>query len=322
MAVVNLGELVSTTLFDQSVATADNVSDNNALTRRLRRSGNKKPVSGGYEIRQPLSIHENDTFQWYQGYERLNVSPQPSVDVAVYEPKQASVGVTISGREMKMNRNDAELIDLLDERMREAERTMANKMSIGVYSDGTANGGNQIVGLATQVSKTPTTGKVGGIDRAAQTFWRNQALVGTPITVTNIEDKMTEMYTLTCRGSDKVDLIVSGNGYWRSFVKNLQGRQRYTRDEARNAREGFESVAFMSADVVLDGGRNGRCPDKQMYFLNTNYFFIRPYEGADMTPAPGGPRRPYDQDAEVHHVLWMGALTMNIAFLQGVLADA
>ena len=49
-------------------------------------------------------------------------------------------------------------------------------MDAGIYSDGTANGGKQITGLATAVPIVNTTGIYGGIDRATATIWRTKVV--------------------------------------------------------------------------------------------------------------------------------------------------
>ena len=66
-------EIVSTTLRNHPTAVADNVSEHNALWRRLQDKGNIKVVNGGYEIVEPLDYAENSTYQRYSGFEQLNV---------------------------------------------------------------------------------------------------------------------------------------------------------------------------------------------------------------------------------------------------------
>lgn len=55
-------EMVSTTLRNQASDVTDNISNNNALIRMLKRRGHIKTKSGGYEISQPISIGENQTY--------------------------------------------------------------------------------------------------------------------------------------------------------------------------------------------------------------------------------------------------------------------
>jgi hypothetical protein len=56
-------ELVSTTLREHPSTVADNVSNNNALYRRLKARGKVKLVDGGYELVRALEYAQNNTFQ-------------------------------------------------------------------------------------------------------------------------------------------------------------------------------------------------------------------------------------------------------------------
>jgi hypothetical protein len=54
-------EIVTTTLREHPSEITDNVSDHNALYRRLKQNGKIKKLDGGYEIVRPLDYAENST---------------------------------------------------------------------------------------------------------------------------------------------------------------------------------------------------------------------------------------------------------------------
>ena len=143
----NLDEITTTTLRNRSKKLADNVSDNNALLKRLKERGNMRPVSGGRTIVQELEYAENATYTRYSGYEKLNISPSDVFSAAEFNWKQSAVAVTISGLEQLQNAGSDAIIDLLESRIKNAERTFMNSMSTDIYSDGTASSGKQIGGL-------------------------------------------------------------------------------------------------------------------------------------------------------------------------------
>jgi hypothetical protein len=74
----------------------------------------------------------------------------------------------------------------------------------------------------------------------------------------------------------------------------------------------------MNADVVLDGGYGGGAPTSTMYFLNTDYIYLRPHSQRNFVEI-GGDRVNPNQDALVKLIGWMGNLTASNMFLQGVL---
>lgn len=316
-------EVVTTTLRNRTGKLADNVTKNNALLHRLKKRENIKTVSGGRTIVQELEYAENGTYKRYSGYEQLNISPSDVFTGAEFNYAQSAVAVSISGLEELQNSGEEAIIDLLESRIKNAEKTMVNNTALDCYSDGTADGGRQIGGLQLLISGTPTSGTVGGIDRsqAIAAFWRNQRFRavtdgGGAVTPANIQSYMNRLYVQLVRGTDKVDLIVADNNYWRAYLESLQAIQRVTSTEMAEA--GFDSLKYMQADVVLDGGVGGGAPTNTMFFLNTNYIYFRPHVKRFFTPI-GDERMAVNQDAMVKLIGFAGNMTLSNATLQGVL---
>jgi hypothetical protein len=317
-----LTEIVTTTLRNRTGKLADNITKNNALLFRLRKRGNVKTVSGGRTIVQELEYAENGTFKRYSGYEALNISPSDVFTGAEFNYAQAAVAVSISGLEQLQNTGEEAIIDLLESRIKNAEKTLVNNIALDCYSDGTADGGRQIGGLALLVSNTPTTGVVGGIDASTTvgTFWRNLKFSGVTdgggaTTSANIQSYMNRLYVQLVRQTDKPDLIVADNNYFRLYLESLQAIQRITSNEMGEA--GFDSLKYMNSDVVLDGGFGGGAPASTMYFLNTDYIYFRPHDDRNFAPI-GDDRYAVNQDAMVKLVGFAGNMTVSNRRLQGV----
>jgi hypothetical protein len=245
------------------------------------------------------------------------------ITAAEFDWKQAAVAVTISAAEELQNAGKERVIDLLESRIANAEKTLMNNIALDCYSDGTASGGKQIGGLQLLVADTPTSGTVGGINRATWTFWRDFSFDattdgGAAATSANIQSYMNRVYLAISRGTDHPDLIVADNNYYRLYLESLQTIQRVTNVEMASA--GFDNLRYMGADVVYDGGIGGGVPANHMYFLNTDYLFYRPHADRNMVPM-GGDRMNTNQDAIVRLIGWMGNMTLSNAQLQGVLKD-
>ena len=314
-------EIVTTTLRNRTGKLADNVSKNNALLRRLKAKGKVKPVNGGRTIVQELEYTENGTFKRYSGYEMLNITPSDVFTAAEFNYAQAAVAISISGLEEIQNSGEERIIDLLESRIGNAERTLVNNIALDCYSDGTADGGRQLGGLQLLLSSSPTTGVVGGIDRSAWAFWRNQVFSGltnggAAVTAANIQSYMNRLYVQQVRGADRPDLIVADNTFYRLYLESLQAIQRIASDD--KAMAGFNALKYMDIDVVLDGGYGGGAPSSRMFFLNTDYVFFRPAAKRNFVPI-GEDRFAVNQDAMVKLIGFAGQLTLSNAFLQGVL---
>ncbi len=182
--------------------------------------------------------------------------------------KQSAIAVVISGLEEIQNSGKEAMIDLVRARVDTAEDTFWNQMSAGVYSDGTGFGGKQIGGLSLLISKAPTTGIVGGVDRSVQLWWQNVAVnqtVDTKSTVTalNIQAYMNAITLSVKRNTDGIDLIVFDNNFYQFYLASLQTIQRIADEgRAKDVGAGWTSLKYFGAgksvDVVLDGSLHFR----------------------------------------------------------------
>lgn len=319
MAAPNLSEILTTTLRNRSKKVRDAVSINSALMYRLKEKGKVRPFSGGRTIVEEVEYAENSTYLRYNGFEPLNIQPSEVVTAAEFQIKQAAMAVTISGLEQLMNSGKEQIIDLMEMRVSNAEKSFVNNLTRDMYSDGTATGGKQIGGLRSLVADTGL-GTVGGISSDSWSFWRNQiydfSSNSATASATTIQNAMNNLYVRLIRNRDKPDLIVADNTYWLFYLQSLQSIQRITNSKLAEA--GFENLKFMSADVVLDGGLNGAAPSAHMYFLNTDFIHWRPHRDRDMVPL-GGDREPVNQDAVVRLMAWAGNMTVSNRMLQGVI---
>lgn len=321
MASPNLSEIITTTLRNRTGKLADSVSKNNALLARLLEKGRVETADGGRTIVQEIEYAENGTFKRYAGYDLLNITPSDVFTSAEFDWKQAAAAISISGLEQMQNSGKEVVIKLLAKRITNAQKTLRNNIAVDCYSDGTADAGKQIGGLQLCVSSTPTSGTVGGINRATWSFWQNQKYAGVAdggvaVSASNIQSYMNALWLKTVRGSDHPDLIVTDNTYYGFYLQSLQTIQRITSDKMASA--GFTSLKYMNADVVLDGGYGGGAPASKMYFLNTDYIFLRPHAQRNFVEI-GGDRVNPNQDAIVKLIGWMGNMTISNSFLQGVL---
>ena len=324
MGIINpsstMTEIVTTTLRNRTGKLADDVTKNNALLNRIKKKGKVKPVSGGRTIVQELEYAENGTFKRYSGYEALNISPSDVFTAAEYNYAQAAAAVSISGLEELQNSGEEQIIDLLESRIQNAERTLVNNIAIDCYSDGTADGGRQIGGLQLLIASTPSN-TVGGINAGTYSFWQNIAYSalnngGAAATSANIQSYMNRVWVQLVRGADHPDLIVADNNYWRMYLESLQAIQRIQSDEMASI--GFSSLKYMNADVVLDGGFGGGAPSNTMFFINTDFLFFRPHANRNFAPI-GDDRFSVNQDAMVKLIGFAGQLTVSNRRLQGVL---
>jgi hypothetical protein len=134
----SISDIIATNIQSRSGELADNVTNNNALLRRLKERGNVKTFSGGNVILQEIMYNASTTNNTnsYSGYEVLNVGQNSPISAAQFSITQYAAAVTISGLEMIQNSGKEAIIDLLDGRMSVAEAQLANRISGDLYGDG------------------------------------------------------------------------------------------------------------------------------------------------------------------------------------------
>ena len=296
---------------NRSRTLSDNVSNHNALLRRLRENGNQTSVTGRDIVRE-LEYADNGTVQFYSGYETLDVSPADVLSAAVFDYKQLAGNVTISGLEQVKNSGEQAIINLLEARINVLEKSMMNSLSTSIYSDGTGSSGKEVGGLQLIVADAGT-GTVGGINSSTFTFWQNVQTTATSsaFSTSNVQDDMNNIYLQLVRGADSPDLIMAGTNAYKAFLGSLQAIQRITSDDLANS--GFTSVQYLNSDVVFDSA----CSTNRMYFLNTDYLRLEVAASRDFVP--GEAKMSVNQDAMVTPMFWSGNLTCSNRALQGVI---
>lgn len=316
-------ELVSTTFRNHGKKFTDNVSRNNVLYARIMEKGNVRVEDGGLSIVEPLDYAQNSTYQRYSGYDLLNISASDVLTATEYQWRQIALNVVASGLELRINSGDSKIIALVKSRIKNAMRTFRNNFSYDIYSDGTL--ANQIGGLQAIVADAGT-GTVGGIDSGTWTFWQNKVQsAAAPLqgggaivpSATTMESLMLPLHMALTRGDDQPDLIVASNDYYGFFEQSQTSLKRYTNDGggAGNAAAGFVSLKYKKADVVFDGGSG--IPASRMYFLNSDYIKMVAHRDANLSVLDE--MKPYNQDAAVVPILWMGNMICTNRSLQGVL---
>ena len=306
-------EIVTTTLAGYSKTMADNVTNNNALLRHIDQNGNKSPATGR-TIVQELEYATNSTTKWYSGYEVLDTSTSNVFTAAEFNYKQLAGNVVISGLEQVENSGPEQIFNLLKSRIRNLEKSLKNTMAAALYADGTGTDSKELGGLQLLVPGT-VGNTVGGINSGTYTFWANQVYDFSTETVTasatTIQTAMNTLWLACIRGADRPDVIVGDTTYFGYYWASLQTNQRFTSDESASA--GFMNLMFMDAPVYYDD----QCPTTKMYFLNTDYLFLRYAEGREFVPL--GEKASVNQDALVMPVAWAGNMAVSNRARQGVI---
>jgi len=276
------------------------------------------------------------TYNKRQTIEQANYAWRAAHDgFALDEDRLIQNGISVDDNGPGGNATGAErlqLTNLLKEQSEVLKLGFQEKFSQAQHLDGTQSS-DAITGVDALVSLTPTTGTVGGIDRAGATnvYWRNYAQTGLTSTTTtgNILDYMEIAWRACVRNGGKPDFIEVGSTFldgFRNFMFKSFGRIDYEGVSERTIEGGTKMCTFHGVDMVWNPEFSdldalyapSTLWEKRCYFINGRHLKLRPIEGQDMITRK--PPRAYDKYEYYWGLTWRGAVTMNRSNAHAVLA--
>lgn len=305
----NVGLLLSTTLKNYRKTLTDNIFDSNAVFYQLKKGEGFREEDGGERIVEPLMYGKNSTARSYDGYESLDTTPQAGIDSAEYNWKQYSVSITISGKEERQNAGTSRIINLLEAKTKQAEMSLTQVLSEGLFSDGTGNGGRNLTGFEAMISNS---GTYGGINSATHTWW--QASVESNSEALGLADMRSAYNNASIGGKDAPTLIVTSQALYESYealftnVAISGGGSHFSTMSAGRKQivdGGFSSQEFKGVPMVWDE----QCPSDRMYFINTKHMKLVMHKDANFKTTEFV--KPENQDARIAQIFVMGNITCN-----------
>ncbi len=232
------------------------------------------------------------------------------------------VPIILSSQELLNNEGSSQLMDVFDSYMEAAEKALEDTMDAGLYSDGTANGGKQLTGLATAIPIVTTSGIYGGVDRNTATIWQTKtydahtysAAIGTQVSSTTVRPLLNAVMTKQSRGRDYADLLIMSPEHYAAYDAATIAIQRQT-NETSLGKLGFSALEYIGggkrAEIVLDGGIGSNMPANTTFGINTDSFRLRYHPNRNFDKLfDGDGQMPIDKDAVAQFIGWMGELTM------------
>lgn len=265
---------------------------------------------GGYEITNPLIVGRNPNVTSYQYYDSLPVAQTNEFITAAYTWARVAGTVIISDQEEDENRGGAEIFKLMRGKMTALEESIVEKFSEYLYG---AGAGTDPMGLAALIPDDPTTGVMGGIDRAAESQWRTSSYdfsnTGAgDLNQTNIEEAFDDVMLDLKLKNDKPDLILCGRNLYRMYRAAVRDKITFSLAQMGNggrmADLGFEGCGFNNVPMIYDED----CDVDKVYFINSKYLRLTILRHVNMRV-----KRlvaPWDTDAIGRRIVWQGQWCM------------
>jgi len=302
----DFNQILSTTLKNYIPKLTDNIFSARPLFYALTNGQTIRRISGGAKIVVPIIYGTNSTAASYEGSDTIATTAQTGISAAEYDWKQYAVTITINGIEEGKNNGEAEIIDLLEGKIMQAEETVIENMNTMFWGDGTGNSNKDWIGLDLIVTKPNTA--LGGIDPtdSGNSWWAStETDEGGALALVT----MANTYNTVSVGNDQPTILIGTQAVYESYEALLQPQLRYS--DANTADAGFQNLLYKGAPVTFDGA----CTSGELMFLNTKYLRLVAHSDVWFKPTPFV--RPTNQDARYAQILSYGNLTCSNRARQG-----
>lgn len=268
---------------------ADNVFVGTPELKRAKEKSYKR-IGGGSKIIVPLEYAAGN-FQWYTGSETLNTTDVDVFTSASYDWRQCAAPITISRLDELKNMGEAQVVDFVKAKMKNAEKTMRQNMSLAFFNAGST--ANEPIGLRAIIG---TSNTIGGISQTANSWYQGQVDSSTTtLGLTALETN----YMQCSEDSEQPSVAYTTKALYSKYWGLLQPQQRFV-DES-SAKAGFTSLMFNGIPVLACSN----APASHWFFLNESYFYIFAHEDEDMKMDDF--ERPRNQNVKSAMIFWAGA---------------
>ncbi|MEW5251266.1 phage major capsid protein [Microbulbifer sp. 2201CG32-9] len=322
----------------------DQIKQDRPLLKALMPKKKSFPGAKEYVVEQ-LRVAYQSNFQFYRGEQQVTYNRRQTLDQAKFpwrsahdglyldEDRLAQHGIKIddNGQGGNVTRAEAiQLSNLLDEQMVALDEGWEDAFDRVCWLDGSGSA-DDLAGIDYLVPLDPSTGTVGGIDRATELWWRNNtatALAGGGDIIPALEEEWKNCIRF---GGQAPTHIFAGWDWIQAFRMEAKaeierfvrtGTGRATIDPATDLQ--FNGVPITWVPQFDDNFDGSVAPlthwSKRCYLLNLKSIRLRPMQGQDRISRK--PPRPHDKYVTYWALTWKGALTMNRARCNAVLALA
>jgi len=260
----------------------DNIHDDYWLFFKFSQGEMFHSIDGGRDIRATLEYAVNSTVASYTDTETFSTSRIDVFDEAQFAWKEY-VGVAVmSELEKAMNQGGGGKFKLQSAKLANLHNGMRKVLNEDMFSDGTGNSSKAIGGLAHIVASSPSTGTVGGINRANFSFFRNQQASGakTSTSFDNLRATMRTQYNDASQGVNQKhpDIGVTTQTVFEGYESLLVPSERSSQADKKNSGDlGWknDSLRFKGMDLAYDED----CTSGVLYMLNSEHIGLAYQKG-------------------------------------------
>lgn len=295
--------ILSTTMHNYRKSLTDNIFGSLPLLEYFMSKGRVRTIDGGISIVEPLLLGPGEANS-YGPWQQIQVNAVAGISAAQFPWRQLYATIIISGLEEAQNNGKEQMINLVEAKVMQAEETLKSLLSKMIY--GTRGGAALATDFTPLTTLIDATAAAGGITPAAapapENQWRSPTWDGaantgvdaiggaitmpgtaptSPYSGSEIEQVLRHMFILASDGgSDHVDAIFGGRGWFEAYEASLTPQVRYT--DTSKANLGFQNLLFKNVPLYWDPD----CADGTALGLNSKYVGLTLHSDRNFSQSP------------------------------------
>lgn len=306
----------------------------------------KKVVPGGKEfITKRVKGQYSTSIMGFENDDTVTYGNPGNIKTCKYQWKLIHWGIQVPFHELAANgisvvdsangknvtehskRDMIALANIFDDKIEDMKEGGERGMNEMFWRDGTQDA-KVVPGIRSFILNDPTSGTlVGGIDQAANTWWRNRANVSinasTPSNLVIATTMQSEFRQLRRYGSPNFK-ILCGSDWLDAVEAELRSKGEFTQKgwaESNNQLDlSVGEPKFKGVVMEYDPTLDDMGLEKYCYVLDMNAIFVAPIDGEDMKDH--NPARPAEKYVLYRAKTWMGGLVCQQRNTSGVYAIA
>lgn len=294
------------------------------LLNELRRRQKTFPGGKGDITVRPV-FETQSGIEGFGGDDTLSFTNPTPIKTATYPWKMIHCGIFMTTDELlrdgvsvvdtnghnTRNHSRRELVVLansLEAKLADMSEGYSAGMNEMLWADGTQDS-KEVPGITSLISEDPTTGVVGGIDRAEQAMWRNRAakVAYNPDTSALIKRLRQERRQLYRFGRPEI-VTFCGSKALERLEAEVDAKGLYTQSGYSGRQEiGMGDISLQGLGrFMYDPSLDSKGREDYMYALDMKAIRLMPIDGEDMKRH--SPSRPHDKMVIYRSMTWAGGL--------------
>lgn len=291
----------------------------------------KQKTFGGAKdnIVEQVKFATTTSLSGYEGSDTVTYGNPTNIKQASYPWKELHAGIEVTHSELKhqgiaivesggnarvAGRGDmaVTLTDIYEDKLQDMSEGWAASFNTMLWKDGTQDS-KEVAGIQYLIADDPTTGTVGGLDRASFAKWRNRTLVsGSKVTASASTQALTKALKAEVRQLRRYggtpNLILCGSDFMAAVELEANEKSTYTQSNDKSIDISSQIISIQGIGTFqYDPTLDDLSRSKFAYFIDTKNICLRPMKGQDRVVH--NPARPHDQYTFYHAMTWTGGLT-------------